>query len=156
MKYCNNELFLIFLIPLFPYNSKVESNCPGLIIDSNCGGIQSSEWNTKNIGLNLKEWIKSVKIVLSLNDPDKIHSTIRYRASINSNDTMLLHLSSLDCKTKQNIGPMWQIAGKRNEIGDNGFNDGFFYVIPSKPGKKYLILISHKLISYFFGNVIAI
>ena len=116
----------------------ISLNCPGLIIDSNCGDIKTLEWNTKNIGLNLKEWIKSVKIVYSVNDSEKMNSSIRYNVMMSSDNTMLLHLSSLNCKTGQNIGPMWQIAGIRDELGTNGFNDGFFYVIPNKKGKKYL------------------
>ena len=113
-------------------------NCPGLIVDSNCGDIEASEWNTNNIGLNLKEWIKSIKIVYSVNDPEKMKSPFRYNVMMASDNITLLHISSLNCKTGQNIGPMWQIAGIRNELGNNGFNDGFFYVIPNKKGKKYL------------------
>ena len=113
-------------------------NCPGLIIDSNCGDIKTSEWNTKNMGLNLKEWIRSVKIVYSVNDPEKMNSSIRYNVMMAPDNTMLLHISILNCKTGQNIGAMWQIAGMKNELGTNGFNDGFFYVIPNKKGKKYL------------------
>ena len=112
-------------------------NCPGLIINSDCGDIQASEWNTNNIGLNLKEWIKSVKIVYSVNDPEKMSSPYRYNVMMASDDAMLLHLSSLNCETGNNIGPMWQIAGIRNELGNNGFNDGFYYVIPNKKGKIY-------------------
>ena len=46
-------------------------NCPGIIINSNCGDDQASEWNSKNIGLNLKEWMKSVNVASSVNDPEK-------------------------------------------------------------------------------------
>ena len=116
----------------------ISLNCPGLIIDSNCGDIQASEWNTNNIGFNLKEWIKSVKIVYSVNDPEKMSSPYRYNVMMTSDNTMLLHVSTLTCKTGQNIGPMWQIAGMKNEIGINGFNDGFFYVFPNRKGKRHL------------------
>ena len=82
-------------------------NCPGFIIDSNCGDNQASEWNSKNIGLNLKEWMKSVNVARSINDLEKIHSPIRYNILKSSNDTTLLHLSSSNCETNQSIGPIW-------------------------------------------------
>ena len=110
-------------------------NCPGFIIGSNCGDNQASEWNSKNIGLNIKEWIKSVKIAGTTNDPEKIHSPIRYNILVSQNDNAILHLSSSNCETNQNIGPIWQIAGVRGELGSNGFNDGFFYILPDKRGR---------------------
>ena len=110
-------------------------NCPGIIINSNCGDDQASEWNSKNIGLNLKEWMKSVNVASSVNDPEKISLPIRYNILKSPNDTTLLHLSSLNCKTNQNVGPIWQIAGHRGNLGSNGFNDGFFYIMSNKKGK---------------------
>ena len=119
-------------------------NCPGFIIDSNCGDNQASEWNSKNIGLNLKEWIKSVNVASSINDLEKINSPIRYNILKSPNDTTLLHLSSSNCETNQNIGPIWQIAGQRGELGSNGFNDGFFYIMPDKKGKLIRVMsINH-------------
>ena len=112
-------------------------NCPGVIIHSNCGDDQLSEWNSKNIGLNLKEWIKSVKVASFINDPERIHSPIRYNILKSPNDTIILHLSASNCETNQNIGPIWQIAGQRGELGSNGFNDGFFYIMTDKRGKNY-------------------
>ena len=122
---------------LFVDEFVISLNCPGLIIDSNCGDIKASEWNTKNIGLSLKEWIKSVKIVYSVDEPEKMNSPFRYNILMASDNITLLHLSSLNCETGKKVGPMWQIAGIRNELGTNGFYDGFFYVIPNRKGKKY-------------------
>ena len=101
---------------------------------------QASEWNSKNIGLNLKEWMKSVKVVSSINNLEKLQSPIRYSMLKASNNNELLHLSIFNCKTNQTLGPIWQISGTKGDLGKNGFNDGFFYVMPGTRGNVHLKL----------------
>ena len=129
---------IIFSIFLLLDNIVSSLTCPGLIIDSNCGDNQASEWNSENIGLNLKEWVKSVKVVSSINNLEKLQSPIRYRMLKASNNDLLLHLSSFNCKTNQTLGPIWQISGTKGDLGKNGFNDGFFYVMADTRGNVSL------------------
>merc|ERR1712110_21506 len=87
-----------------------------------------STWNSKYIGQNIKEWIKSVEISFSPKNPNKVHSKERYKVVRNPETGTLLHLSVTNCSSKQNIGPMWQIAGENLRLGHNQFNDGYFYM----------------------------
>ena len=131
------EMFFVsLLILIFSDECEFQFYCPGLLINSNCGDNEASEWNTKNIGLNLKEWIKSVKTIIPSSDSYRLHSNIRYKLDKEYNNTMLLHLSAVDCKTKQNVGKIWQIAGGTKEIGDRQFDNGFFYLMSYKKGTK--------------------
>ena len=84
----------------------------------------------------MKEWIKSVKTIIPSSDSYRLHSNIRYKLDKEYNNTMLLHLSAVDCKTKQNVGKIWQIAGGTKEIGDRQFDNGFFYLMSYKKGTK--------------------
>ena len=120
--------------------------CPGLIINSNCDDNLRSTWNSKYIGQNIKEWIKSVEISFSPKNPNKVHSKERYKVVRNPETGTLLHLSVTNCSTKQNIGPMWQIAGENLRLGQNEFNDGYFYMT----SRKFSNNNNLHLVKYYF------
>jgi hypothetical protein len=131
------ELFFVLLLMLsFSDEYECQFYCPGFIINSNCGDTEASEWNTKNIGLNLKEWIKSVQTVTLSSDSHRQRSKIKYKLTRDYHTSMLLHLSAIDCKTKQNLGKTWKIAGKTKEKGDHQFNNGFFYFMSNIKGRE--------------------
>ena len=121
-------LILIIYLECLIHRAEPQHVCPGLIINSNCDDSLRSTWNSKYIGQNIKEWIKSVEISFSPKNPNKVHSKERYKVVRNPETGTLLHLSVTNCSSKQNIGPMWQIAGENLRLGHNQFNDGYFYM----------------------------
>ena len=129
--------FVLLLILSFSDECEFQFYCPGLLINSNCGDSEASEWNTKNIGLNLKEWIKSVEAIIPSSVSHNQRFNVRYKIAKDYNNSMLLHLSAVYCKTKQNVGKIWQIAGGTKEIGDRQFDNGFFYLKSNKQGRKW-------------------
>ena len=129
------SVFVSLLIFFISEKCECQFYSPGFIINSNCGDIEASDWNTKNIGFNLKEWIKSIQTVIPSSDSHMLHSNITYKLLKDYNNNILLHISAVDCKTKQNVGKIWQIAGGANTSVDRQFNNGFFYLFGNKKGK---------------------
>ena len=129
-------LILIISLECLIHRGEPQHVCPGLIINSNCDDNLRSTWNSKYIGQNIKEWIKSVEISFSPKNPNKVHSEERYKVVRNTETGTLLHLSVTNCSSKQNIGPMWQIAGENLRLGQNQFNDGYFYMTSRELSNK--------------------
>ena len=121
-------LILTISLECLIHRAEPQHVCPGLIINSNCDDSLRSTWNSKYIGQSIKEWIKSVEISFSPKNPNKVHSKERYKVVRNPETGTLLHLSVTNCSSKRNIGPMWQIAGENLRLGQNEFNDGYFYM----------------------------
>ena len=153
-------LILTISLECLIHRAEPQHVCPGLIINSNCDDSLRSTWNSKYIGQSIKEWIKSVEISFSPKNPNKVHSKERYKVVRNPETGTLLHLSVTNCSSKRNIGPMWQIAGENLRLGQNEFNDGYFYMTSrefSKNNNLHLVkfyscikAFLHKTIFFFF------
>ena len=108
-------------------------NC-GSFVHSSCEDSLSVEWNKKNIGMELKSWIKSIKKLTSEEIQNNAHSTSRkgiWEAKGWDNSTIIRGISNLDCVAKKTVGVSWQSAGTSSK---DQFHDGFLYGIKNEKG----------------------
>ena len=108
-------------------------NC-GFFVQSLCEDGLTTEWNKKNIGIQLKSWVKSIKKLTSEEMKNKPRSISRmgvWEGKGWDNSTIIRGISNLDCVAKKTIGASWQSAGTSSK---DQFHDGFLYGIKDEKG----------------------
>jgi len=115
----------------FSYGETRDNSICGDLIHSSCGNNLTTNWNSKNVGNELKVWLKGIKIIHSEEGNDKQLEKLKKHVLIDPNDTIIKAISNVNCSTNMPVGPIWKRAAF---ISQDQFHDGFFYAKDDETG----------------------
>ena len=129
-----------------------EQNC-GILARSSCLDDATTSWNSKNVGNNLKDWLKSMRPIHSSSTEDKAKFSnrkilVQYelnKKSFLGESKVVAIITNSRCNKTKHFGPIWK---KASMFSGSQFNDGFLYGIQNAEGE----LIGKYKISYIINS----
>ena len=111
-------------------NNNQNTNC-GVFMKSSCSDTINTRWNKKNIGNELKLWLKGIQKLHSLEIGERVNFSLRKKVYQEPDSKIIRRIGNVDCLTKNTVGPVWRTAGT---ISKDQFHDGFLYGIEDETG----------------------
>ena len=136
------SLLLFYINVCNGYNNDNKSQCGGVLVKSLCDDNVTTKWNNKNVDIELKLWINSLK------QGDKTNSFLKKKLLMERKSRIIRYISNINCVTNRSKGIVWQTAGA---VSANQFHDGFLYGKEDKAGNMtgFIYYIFSILIPYF-------
>ena len=142
--------FLLIIL----FNCKTSLGC-GALVKSMCNDNITTKWNKKDIGVNLKMWIKGIEKLGSVKESDKENYCIRKKVLKDRYSKILKYIGNLNCLNKTTFGPIWktppEAISKKSQ-----FQNGFLYGVEDGHGTLTGIIIANHMYARCYNNVLSL
>ena len=123
----------VFTYPSGPGVKRQHNRICGALVRSTCTDDYSSEWNSRNIGKNLKQWFNRIENIEKITPAEKVYHFISKKLVLGKNSNLVKYIANKNCENKKSDGPVWQLAASLPHMLDQ-FHDGFLYGREAKNG----------------------
>ena len=131
----------VFNYPSGPPRLRVKKvNFCGAVVRSTCTDDFTTEWNSKNIGKNLKMWMNKMESIKQITTPElkyyylsKSFYTEPKRMHKGEPQVIVNYIGNKNCATGKTTGPVWKVAALKPHARDQ-FHDGFLYDLEDDNG----------------------
>ena len=142
---------LILIFSSFANGDNEHNDNCGVLVKSSCCDNLTTKWNKKNVGQELKIWLKEIHILTPVQERDKHNFNLRKKVLHEKGSKYIRYIGNINCSNKNMVGPIWQIAGTINGISYmNQFYNGFLYGIEDKTGS----MTGFSLIIFYYIRVL--
>jgi hypothetical protein len=144
---------LVFKFPSGPARRPARSSprdefC-GAIVRSTCTDDFTTNWNSKNIGKNLKMWMNNIESMETITESEMKYYHVSKTFFTGRATTIVKYIGNKNCLTSKTFGPVWKIASVQPRMKDQ-FHDGFLYGIEAENGTFTGIYYAYLLIIFTF------
>ena len=90
----------VFTYPSGPGVKRQHSRICGALVRSTCTDDYKSEWNSKNIGKNLKQWFNRIENIEKITPAEKVYHFISKKLVLGKNSNLVKYISNKNCENK--------------------------------------------------------
>jgi hypothetical protein len=150
-------ILLVFKFPSGPARRPARSSpwnefC-GAIVRSTCTDDFTTNWNSKNIGKNLKMWMNNIESMETITESEMKYYHVSKTFFTGRATTIVKYIGNKNCLTSKTFGPVWKIASdgfQSIKFQSNSFHDGFLYGIEAENGTFTGIYCAYLLLIFTF------
>ena len=116
---------VLLLMNIYSSNGEIYDVTSSIVqVTSSCRNNLTTKWNSRHVGIELKKWLNSVKVIYPHEMNNTIMENLKSYDLLHISDTRITTINNVNSSTNKLIFPIWKKAAF---ISQDPFHDGFFY-----------------------------